>query len=113
MKLLKQIKNTLQSIDNTLKRIEVILLNFQKKEIEKPFPLEVVQDALSKTPVYPMKLVQELSEHSKQSGYGKIKSILSDWVVIQFSVPCHEWNELETSKEWKNFQDLLEKHQTE
>lgn len=66
MKLLKQIKNTLQSIDNTLKRIEVILLNLQKKEMEKSSPLEIVQgalsDELSKTPVYPMKLVQEMLE---------------------------------------------------
>lgn len=32
-------------------------------------------------------------------------------MVIRFSVPCHEWNELAKSKEWKDFQTLLEKCQ--
>lgn len=45
-------------------------------------------------------------------GYDEIRSILSDQVVIRFSVPCHGWNELAMSKEWKDFQDLLEKYQT-
>ena len=46
-------------------------------------------------------------------GFDEFKSILSDWVVIRFAVPCHAWNELAESKEWKAFQALLEKHQTE
>lgn len=46
-------------------------------------------------------------------GYEELKSILSDWVVIRFSVPDHVWSELVESKEWKDFQALLEQHQTE
>lgn len=63
------------------------------------------------TPEIPL-LKQEYAE-TVQEGYEEIKSILSDWVLIQFSVPDHVWNELQKSKEWKDFQALLEKHQTE
>lgn len=41
------IENTLQSIDDTLKHIEVILLNHQKEKAEKSSPLEAVQDTVS------------------------------------------------------------------
>lgn len=60
------------------------------------------------------KLKNILKFHSEpiEPGYNEIKSILSDQVVIRFSVPCHGWNELAMSKEWKDFQDLLEKYQT-
>ena len=46
-------------------------------------------------------------------GYEEFTTILSDRVVIRFSVPSHVWNELRESKEWKDFQNLLEKYQTE
>ena len=46
-------------------------------------------------------------------GYDETKSILFGGVVIRFSVPDHVWNELRESKEWNDFQALLEKHQTE
>lgn len=64
------IENTLQSIDDTLKRIEVILLKYQKEEAEKPSPLEAVQDAVSDAistmQVHPMRLVQGTLEPLKQ-----------------------------------------------
>lgn len=46
-------------------------------------------------------------------GFEEFRTILSDWVVVRFSVPCHAWNELVESKEWRDFQDLLEKYQKE
>ena len=46
-------------------------------------------------------------------GYVTISSILSDQVVVEFSVPCHEWSKLEASKEWRDFQVLLERCQKE
>lgn len=46
-------------------------------------------------------------------GYDETKSILFDGVVIRFSAPIHAWNELKESKEWGDFQTLLEKRQTE
>lgn len=46
-----------------------------------------------------------------KEGYTTTKSILSDSVVIQFSVPDHEWSKLIESKEWKDFQSLLEECQ--
>lgn len=49
----------------------------------------------------------------KKPGYEEIKSILSRWVVVRFSVPDHAWNELRESEEWKDFQALLEKFQRE
>lgn len=49
----------------------------------------------------------------KPYGYEEFRSILSDQVVIRFSVPFRAWKELEESKEWKDFQVLLERHQTE
>ena len=49
--------------------------------------------------------------YREQPDYVEIRSILSDQVEIRFSVPCHEWNELVVSKEWKAFQALLEKCQ--
>ena len=48
-----------------------------------------------------------------KEGYIESTYILSDSVLIQFSVPCHVWNVLEQSKEWKCFQNLLEKYQKE
>lgn len=64
------IENTLQSIDDTLKRIEVILLSHQKEEAEKPSPLEAVQDAVSDAistmQVHPMRLVQGTLKPLKQ-----------------------------------------------
>ncbi len=49
----------------------------------------------------------------KPYGYEEFRSILSDQVVIRFSVPSRGWRELEESKEWKDFQTLLEKYQTD
>lgn len=46
-------------------------------------------------------------------GFEEFRTILSDWVVVRFSVPCHAWNELVESKEWRDFQNLLEKYQKE
>lgn len=46
-------------------------------------------------------------------GYVSATTILSDLVLIQFSVPCPAWNELEESEEWKAFVALLERHQEE
>ncbi len=54
---------------------------------------------------------QIINEGRIEPGYDEIKSISSDQVVIRFSVPCHGWNELAISKEWKDFQALLEKYQ--
>lgn len=44
-------------------------------------------------------------------GYVTIRNILSDHTAILFAVPSHVWNELEKSKEWTDFQNLLEKYQ--
>ena len=44
-------------------------------------------------------------------GYVTIKSVLSDHTAVLFAVPSHEWNELVESKEWRDFQALLEKTQ--
>ena len=44
-------------------------------------------------------------------GYAAITNVLSDHTAIQFAVPSREWNELEKSKEWTDFQVLLEKTQ--
>ena len=44
-------------------------------------------------------------------GYVTINYILSDHTAVLFAVPSHEWNELVESKEWKDFQALLEKTQ--
>lgn len=44
-------------------------------------------------------------------GYVTINYILSDHMTVLFAVPSHEWNELVESKEWKDFQALLEKTQ--
>ena len=46
-----------------------------------------------------------------RQGYDESKSILSDWVTVRFSVSDHAWNELQESKEWKDFQALLEQYQ--
>lgn len=46
-------------------------------------------------------------------GYVTTSSILSDLVIVQFSVPGHAWNELQESREWKDFQSLLEEVQKE
>ncbi|MCI6812623.1 MAG: hypothetical protein MR922_09490 [Lachnospiraceae bacterium] len=48
-----------------------------------------------------------------EGGILEARSILSDLVVIQFSVPDRAWSELSASEEWKSFQILLEKHQKE
>lgn len=44
-------------------------------------------------------------------GYVTIKYILSDYTAVLFAVPSHEWNELVKSREWRDFQALLEKTQ--
>ena len=44
-------------------------------------------------------------------GYVTIRNVLSDHTAILFAVPSHVWNELEKSKEWTDFQNLLEKYQ--
>ena len=44
-------------------------------------------------------------------GYVTIKSVLSDHTAVLFAVSSHEWNELVESKEWRDFQALLEKTQ--
>ena len=44
-------------------------------------------------------------------GYVTINYILSDHTAVLFAVPSHEWNELVESKEWRDFQALLEKTQ--
>ena len=44
-------------------------------------------------------------------GYVEIKYVLSDHTAVLFAVPSHEWNKLVESKEWKDFQVLLEKTQ--
>lgn len=46
-------------------------------------------------------------------GYVSTRSILSDRVIVQFSVPDHAWNELQESREWRDFQSLLEEVQKE
>lgn len=56
-----------------------------------------------KEPVYP----------APEVGYVSSTSILSDRVLIQFSAPDHEWNELENLKEWKDFVKRLEECQRE
>lgn len=54
-------------------------------------------------PIYP----------APEVGYVSSTTILSDRTLIQFSVPVHEWNELENSKKWKGFVKRLEKCQKE
>lgn len=49
----------------------------------------------------------------RKPGYEVIRSILYEWTIIRFVVPDHAWNELQESKEWKDFEALLEKVQTE
>lgn len=63
-------------------------------------------------PTEKLAVLNEIEEPLKL-GYEEFTSILSDWVVIRFSVPCHAWNKLRESKEWKAFQVLMEKYQTE
>lgn len=46
-------------------------------------------------------------------GYVATTHILSAHTAIQFAVPSHEWSVLEKSREWKDFQALLEKIQEE
>lgn len=60
-----------------------------------------------------MKISNELGLEAEAPvlGYGVFRHILSDSDLILFSVPGHGWNELEQSKEWKDFQILLEKFQ--
>ena len=53
------------------------------------------------------------SPETLESGYEEFKSILSDWMLVQFFVPCHVWSELQESKEWKEFESLLERYQKE
>lgn len=65
----------------------------------------------NKLPVIPP-LKQVMIEPVKY-GYEEFKSILSDSVLIRFSVPIHAWSKLEESKEWKAFQSLLEEYQRE
>ena len=48
-----------------------------------------------------------------KQGFDEFKSILSDWVVVRFAAPCHAWNEIAESKEWKDLVNLLEKYQKE
>ena len=42
-----------------------------------------------------------------EGGVLEARSILSDLVVIQFSVSDRAWSELSASEEWKSFQILL------
>ena len=44
-------------------------------------------------------------------GYATVTNVLSDHTTIQFPVPSREWNELEKSEEWTDFQVFLEKTQ--
>lgn len=44
-------------------------------------------------------------------GYATVTNVLSNHTTIQFAVPSREWNELEKSEEWTDFQVLLEKTQ--
>ena len=56
-----------------------------------------------RAPIYP----------APQVGYASSTTIQSDRVLVQFSVPDHEWNELENSKKWKGFVKRLEECQRE
>ena len=56
-----------------------------------------------RAPIYP----------APQVGYVSSTTIQSDRVLVQFSVPDHEWNELEKSKKWKGFVKRLEECQRE
>lgn len=57
-----------------------------------------------------MQLIESICE-IPECGYITVNNILSNRVAVLFSVPSHEWNKLEQSKEWKNFQALFEKLQ--
>ena len=54
-----------------------------------------------------------MPDEPPEQGFDEFRSILSDLVVIRFSVPCHEWNGIAESKEWRDFVNLLEKCQKE
>lgn len=56
-----------------------------------------------RAPIYP----------APEVGYVSSTSILSERVLVQFSVPDHEWSELEKSKRWKDFVKCLEECQRE
>ena len=56
---------------------------------------------------------QQFEGKTPVMGYVSTTNILSDYMVIRFAVPCREWNELEKSKAWKDFQALFEKIQEE
>ena len=53
------------------------------------------------------------SQEPKSLGYEEFTTLLSDYTVIRFSVPNHEWSKLRESKEWNDFQSLFEKSQKE
>ena len=57
--------------------------------------------------------LKPIVEEPAKVGYEEFKSILSYQVEIRFSVPDREWNKLRESKEWTEFQALLEKTQKE
>ena len=54
---------------------------------------------------------QQFERKTPVMGYVSTTNILSDYTVIRFAVPSHEWSELGKSKEWKDFRVLLEKIQ--
>ncbi len=50
---------------------------------------------------------------TSRNGYVAYWNILSDYAEVRFLVPEQRWNELLESKEWKEFQTLLEACQKE
>lgn len=46
-------------------------------------------------------------------GYEEFTTLLSSYTEVRFSVPRHEWTRLRESKEWTDFQDILEEIQRE
>lgn len=45
------------------------------------------------------------------TGYEEFWCIESPYTTIRFAVPSDAWKKLGTSKEWKDFEALLRKHQ--
>lgn len=45
------------------------------------------------------------------TGYEEFWCIESPYMTIRFAVPSDAWKQLRTSKEWKDFEALLRKHQ--
>lgn len=55
----------------------------------------------------------DMCQPTPEKGYVTYWCIVSNHVEVRFLVPNLAWSELEKSKEWKSFQDLLEKSQEE